>query len=231
LSNPAHCISVIIPVYREQAFINKTINNIHDLGSANARQIIVVDGQPEGETLAVILDSDVQKIRSPRGRGNQLNRGAVIATGDVLIFLHADTLLPTLAFELIVEAMRDEACVGGAFNLRIDSPKIGFRIIEKVANLRSRLTRIPYGDQAIFLRADYFRTLGGFKDIPIMEEVDFMRRIKRKGGRIVILQEPVLTSARRWEKDGLILGTLRNWLLIILYLCGVEPEHLAQFYR
>jgi hypothetical protein len=100
-----------------------------------------------------------------------------------------------------------------------------------VANLRSRLTRIPYGDQAIFIRASYFRSIGGFKEIPIMEDVDLMRRIKRKGWRIVIFQEPVITSARRWEKEGLLFGTLRNWFLMTLFLCGVSPERLARFYR
>ncbi len=148
----------------------------------------------------------------------------------MLIFLHADTLLPTSAYERIVGIMLDEKCIGGAFDLHIDSLKMGFRIIEKFANLRSRLTRIPYGDQAIFIRTSYFGKLGGFKDIPIMEDVELMRRIKRKGDRIVILQEPVLTSARRWERDGLIWGTLRNWFLIIAYLCGVKPENLVRFY-
>jgi GT2 family glycosyltransferase len=100
-----------------------------------------------------------------------------------------------------------------------------------VANWRSRLSRVPYGDQAIFIRATYFEAIGGFREIPIMEDVDLMRRIKRKGGKIVILREPVLTSARRWEQEGLIYGTLRNWLLILLYLCGVAPQRLAPFYR
>jgi GT2 family glycosyltransferase len=149
----------------------------------------------------------------------------------VLLFLHADTVLPPAAFERIAEAMRDEGCVGGAFDLRIDSRRTGFRVIEKVASLRSRLTRIPYGDQAIFIRASCFRTLGGFREIPLMEDVDLMRRIKRKGWRIVIFREPVITSARRWEKEGLVFGTLRNWFLMTLYLCGVPPERLARYYR
>ena len=127
--------------------------------------------------------------------------------------------------------MRDEGCVGGAFDLRIDSRRIVFRVIETIASLRSRLTRIPYGDQAMFIRASYFRTLGGFKEIPIMEDVDLMQRIKRNGKRIAIFREPVITSARRWEREGPGFGTLRNWFLMALYLCGVAPERLARFYR
>ena len=224
-------VSVIIPVYCESAVINKTITIVRLRRGGETAEIIVVDGQAEGETVAAIRDNAVRKLRSEKGRGGQLNRGAAIAARDVLLFLHADTVLPPAAFERIAEAMRDEGCVGGAFNLRIDSRRAGFRVIETVASLRSRLTRIPYGDQAIFIRASYFRTLGGFREIPIMEDVDLMRRIKRKGGRIVIFREPVITSARRWEKEGLVFGTIRNWFLMTLYLCGVSPERLARFYR
>ncbi|TSA44412.1 MAG: glycosyltransferase [Deltaproteobacteria bacterium] len=224
-------LSVIIPVFCEWTVINRTIATVRCQRGGDAAEIIVVDGQAEGETIAAIRDNAVQKLHSEKGRGRQLNRGAAIATGDVLLFLHADTVLPPAAFERIAGAMRDKGCVGGAFDLRIDSPRAAFRVIETVAGLRSRLTRIPYGDQAIFIRASCFRTLGGFKEIPIMEDVDLMRRVKRKGWKITIFREPVITSARRWEKEGLLFGTLRNWLLVTLYLCGVAPERLTRFYR
>lgn len=225
-------VSVIIPVFCEQGFINRTIAAVRSQRTGgDAAEIIVVDGQAKGETLAAIQDVAVRKLCSERGRSRQLNRGAAIATGDVLVFVHADTVLPSTAFARIIGAMRDEDCVGGAFDLRIDSRKIAFRVIATVASLRSRLTRIPYGDQAIFLRTSYFRTLGGFKELPIMEDVELMQRIKRDGGRIVIFRESVLTSARRWEKEGPAFGTLRNWFLMILYFCGVAPERLARFYR
>ncbi len=224
-------VSVIIPVFCEQVVINRTIANIRGCRGGEAAEIIVVDGQAETETLAAIGDAAVRKLPSEKGRGRQLNRGAAIATGDVLVFLHADTVLPPAAFERIAGVMRKDDCVGGAFDLRINSRKVAFRVIERVASLRSRLTRIPYGDQAIFLRTSYFRTLGGFMEIPIMEDVELMRRIKRDGRRIVIFGEPVTTSARRWEKEGPVFGTLRNWSLMTLYLCGVAPERLAKFYR
>lgn len=231
LANRKCRISVIIPVFCEQAGINETIEAVRRLKGGEAAEIIVVDGGPGRETLAAIRDAKVRKVPSEKGRGGQLNRGAAIAGGDLLLFLHADTVLPPAAFEMIAGAMQDEGCVGGAFDLRIDSPGAGFRAIETVANHRSRLTRIPYGDQAIFLRASCFRSIGGFREIPIMEDVDLMRRIKRNGWRIFIFREPVTTSARRWEKEGLVFGTLRNWTLMALYLCGVKPERLARFYR
>ena len=224
-------VSVIIPVLCEPTVINGTIETVRLQRGGETAEIIVVDGQAEGETVAAIRDNAVQKLLSEKGRGGQLNRGAAIAAGDVLLFLHADTVLPPAAFERIAEAMRDEGCVGGAFDLRINSPRAAFRVIETAANLRSRLTRIPYGDQAIFIRASCFRTLGGFREILIMEDVDLMRRIKRKAGKIVIFREQVITSPRRWEKEGLLFGTLRNWFLVTLYLCGVAPERLARFYR
>lgn len=224
-------ISVIIPVFREQAVINETIGALRRWPGGGDAEVIAVDGDAEGQTLAAIRDPAVRKVSSPKGRGVQQNRGAAAAAGDVLLFLHADTVLPPKAFDRISEAMRDEGCAGGAFDLHIDSPGAGFRAIERVANLRSRWTRIPYGDQAIFIRTACFRTLGGFQEIPIMEDVDLMRRIKRKGWRIVIFREPVATSARRWEKEGLLFCTLRNWSLMALYLCGVAPERLARFYR
>jgi hypothetical protein len=127
--------------------------------------------------------------------------------------------------------LKDRAIVGGAFDLGIDSKRFAFRVIEKMASWRSRLTRIPYGDQAIFIRADYFRQLGGFRNIPIMEDVELMQRIKQKKGEIKIISKRVLTSPRRWEKEGIVFCTLRNWFLISLYFMGVRPETLARLYK
>lgn len=224
-------VSVIIPAYREEPVINGAVTAIRRLPGADQAEIIVVDGEAGGKTAAAVRDPAVKRVLSAKGRGRQLNRGAAAAGGDALLFLHADTILPAAAFERIAEAMADEGCAGGAFDLAIDSPRRVFRLIESAASLRSRLTRIPYGDQAIFIRASCFRMLGGFKEIPLMEDVELMQRIKGRGWKIVIFREPVLTSARRWEKEGVLFGTLRNWWLMSLYLCGVAPERLARFYR
>ena len=197
----------------------------------NDVEIIVADGDREECTLNEIINTGVKKILCPKGRARQMNCGAAEATGDVLVFLHADTRLPENALKKIDAALEDKAIVGGAFDLGIDSERFAFRVVEKVASWRSRLTRIPYGDQAIFLRRDYFLALGGFQDIPLMEDVELMQRVKRNQGNILILREKVKTSSRRWESEGVIYCTLRNWLLVMLYLSGVKPEKLVRFYR
>jgi rSAM/selenodomain-associated transferase 2 len=226
-----HNFSIIIPVYREGQIINQAIQNIRMLKDGAQAQIIVVDGNSAQDTLKEITFPAVKKIASVRGRGSQMNAGSSEAAGDILIFLHADTRLPNDTLTLITAALDDEAVRAGAFDLGIDSGRFAFRIIERMASWRSRLTRIPYGDQAIFIRAAYFKLLGGFRSIPIMEEVDLMRRIKKRNDRITILRERVWTSARRWETEGLIACTLRNWLLITLYLLGMKPETLTRFYK
>jgi rSAM/selenodomain-associated transferase 2 len=223
--------SVIIPVYHEIFTINKTIHHLEDCMAAHEAEIIVVDGCPGGETLRVIQSGQVRKIVSVRGRGRQMNAGARVAAGDILIFLHADTRLPGDAPAQISRAMDDRACVAGAFDLKIDSARPIFRMIERAASLRSRWTGIPYGDQAIFMRRDDFQRLGGYEDIPIMEDVALMRRIKKDKGKVRIVDANVTTSARRWEEEGLLYGTLRNWVLISLYLLGAKPEKLVRFYR
>jgi rSAM/selenodomain-associated transferase 2 len=223
--------SFIIPVWNEEAIISRTIEHIQDLGASGRAEIIVVDGDPAERTNKVVRQMGVKTAISEKGRGNQMNLGASIAAGDILIFLHADTFLPPDALKLIEAAMEDISCIAGAFDLQIDSEKPVFRLIEKVASLRSRLTRIPYGDQTIFIRKSDFHNLGGFNNVPIMEDVEFMRRIKKRKGKICIIKKAVRTSPRRWEKEGIVYTTLRNWLLISLYLCGVKPERLVRFYR
>jgi rSAM/selenodomain-associated transferase 2 len=221
--------SVIIPVYREAGRINDTLEHLLRLSGLADTEILPVDGELEGRTLAARIPA-VRKITSPRGRGTQMNAGAREATGEILFFLDADTRLPPNALNAIGQTLQSGYDVAGAFDLGIDSHRLAFRVIEKIARWRSRLTRIPYGDQAIFIRRDYFRSMGGFQDIPIMDDVDLMRRIKKKGGKIHILRDRVKTSARRWEKEGILYGTLRNWLLVSLFCAGVKPERLARFY-
>lgn len=223
--------SFIIPVWNEGAIITRTIEHIWCLHASGGAEIIIVDGDPEGKTIDVARHMGVKVAISEKGRGNQMNQGATLADGEILIFLHVDTTLPSDALELIEAAMRDTSCTAGAFDLVIDSERPVFRLIERAASLRSRVTRIPYGDQAIFIRRTDFMDLGGFKNIPIMEDVEIMRRIKKRGGKICIIDRAVRTSSRRWEKEGIVYTTLRNWLLLSLYLSGVKPEKLVRFYR
>jgi rSAM/selenodomain-associated transferase 2 len=223
--------SIIIPVINEEGGINAAIEHLVSLSGAVSLEIIVVDGDRTGKTIGIIRDGNVKTAVSEKGRGNQMNKGADLAGGDILVFLHADTPLPPDAFALIEGALSDLSCPAGAFDLAIAPDRPVYRMIAKIASLRSRLTRIPYGDQAQFFRRDYFHKIGGFAGIPLMEDVEIMERIKKRVDRIAIIRQAVTTSARRWEKEGILRCTLRNWLLISLYFLGVAPERLARFYK
>jgi len=225
-------ISVIIPVYGEAGCINRTIDKLKSSVSQMlwTIEIIVVDGDPEKSTLQSIKDPDIIKIVSPAGRGVQMNHGARAATADLLLFLHADTVLPENALKAILGISRDKGVAAGAFDLAIGDAHPAFRIIEKVATLRSRITRIPFGDQAVFFKSECFWALGGYKPIALMEDVDIMRRLKKKGYKIRFIADSVITSARRWKKEGLVYTTLRNWMLQLLFYFGVSPENLKMYY-
>ncbi|MHB8844324.1 MAG: TIGR04283 family arsenosugar biosynthesis glycosyltransferase [Nitrospirota bacterium] len=224
-------ISVIVPVLGEAEGINDLIARLHALDDDRTVEIIVVDGDPEKSTVKTITDRRVATEVCEPGRASQMNRGAALANSDVLLFLHADTFLPINAFSRIASALLDREYVAGCFDLGIRSDQALFRITERYAALRTRVTRIPFGDQAIFIRRDYFERIGGFADIPLMEDVDLMRRIRGRGDVICIIPEKVSTSARRWEREGVLFTTLRNWALQALYCLGVSPERLARFYR
>jgi rSAM/selenodomain-associated transferase 2 len=224
-------ISIIIPVWQEAAIINRQLAHLRGIEGAEACEIIVVDGSPEAETAGAIRPGGVITMVGPRGRGAQLNCGARAARGRLLLFLHADTRLPPKAIALIRQALGQPRVAGGAFRLGIDSPRPVYRWIEAAVRLRSCLTRIPYGDQAIFVKKSVFWQAGGFIESPIMEDVALMEQLKAQRHVIRILPAAVRTSARRWEAEGVVRCTLRNWTLITLYRCGVPPDRLAPFYR
>jgi len=219
-------ICVIIPVLNEAKVIER---NLRDLNKNLITEAIVSDGGSNDATV-VIASKFAKIVHSKPGRGTQMNLGAKAATSDILLFLHADTILPDQWRDRILSSMATEGVVAGAFSLSIDSDRLSHRIIAAAANLRSRLTKLPYGDQGIFVKRSVFEKIGGFKDIPIMEDVDLMRRLK-KSGKVVILDDKVKTLARRWEKEGFVYTTIRNWLLLTLYYMGVPPERLHKLYR
>lgn len=223
-------LSVILPVYNEAASINDAVTRLRRLAGSDPVEIIVSDGGPGHATLAAINDPDVVKVKSPPGRGLQMNAGAALAQGDILLFLHADTELPESAFTAIRSAI-EEGHVAGAFSLAIDSGSLALKVVALFANLRSRLERIPYGDQAQFVRSEEFRSLGGFAPIPIMEDVELFGRMRKQGLPITILTGKVRTSPRRWENEGTLRRTLTNWWLRIRYALGASPFTLAKHYR
>lgn len=227
----APSVSVIIPVLRETQALDSLIDHLLQIADGVPVEMIIVDGSPDGESIQSISREGVTLLAAPAGRARQMNAGAAAAKGDCLLFLHADTRLPQGAFRRIEETLSDGNHVAGAFDLRYGSQRLSMRLIARVACLRSRLTRIPYGDQAQFFRRDYFEKICGFADIPLMEDVQIMRRIKGRGDRISILPEAVETSARRQEKEGVVYCTLRNWTIITLYLLGMPPERLVRFYK
>jgi rSAM/selenodomain-associated transferase 2 len=224
-------LSIIIPVFHESDRINGTISQVFDRAVNGMLQVIVVDGDPQGSTIDAIEDEQVTRIISGKGRARQMNSGATLASGDVLLFLHADTLLPKDALAMITAAMSSDHFVAGAFDLGIATGRRIFRITEEYVFFRTRLTRIPFGDQAIFIRRDYFEKIGGYQDIPLMEDVEIMKRIRKRGDRICIIPSKVLTSPRRWEREGILFSTLRNWTLQMLYALGVPAERLQKYYQ
>ena len=222
--------SIVIPVFHESSLINHAINHVLGISAGFESEIIVVDGDPGGSTLECIDHPNIVKIVSGKGRGRQMNKGASYSKGEVLLFLHTDTELPDEALSIIASVMDHKEYSGGAFNLGIKSGRWIFRLIEKLVFVRTRLTSVPYGDQAMFIRRECFEALNGFREIPIMEDIEFMRRMKKAGSRIFVVPQKVNTSPRRWEKEGVLYCTLRNWALIGLYLLGVKPEKLVRFY-
>ncbi len=223
-------ISVIIPVYNEEEGINGTIEMLRNISGEEDIEIITVDGVPSGNTISSIKDRAVIPLKSPRGRARQMNRGAENASGDILLFLHADTLLPPGAFHEMRIILAGTRFTAGAFSLGFDNRSFPFRLIERMAQIRNRITRIPYGDQAYFIRKKDFDGMGGFSPVPLMEDFEFMRRIKRAGKKIHISPLKVTTSARKWETEGILYTTMRNWILQLLYATGTPPEKLYKYY-
>lgn len=219
-------ISIIIPTLNEAASIEATLASLR---GASDVEVIIVDGGSRDETVALARSYGAKVLASPPGRARQMNAGAEVAKGEVLLFLHGDTRLPEGFDEWVRQALARPGVVAGAFRLGFDSSGWGVRLIERLANWRSTRWQMPYGDQAIFLRAETFRTLGGFPDIPIMEDFELVRRLRRRG-RVVTLPIPIVTSARRWREVGVVKTTLINQAVIIGYLVGLSPARLARWY-
>jgi rSAM/selenodomain-associated transferase 2 len=193
-------------------------------------EIIVVDGGSSDGTAQVAKAFGVRLLTVSGGRAKQVNAGARSASGDVLLFLHADTRLPGAFDQQILELLVKPGTVAGAFALGINGPGIGLRLVEKLANFRSRFFQMPYGDQAIFLKADLFYSLGGFPEMPIMEDFVFVQRVKREG-RVAIAPVAVHTSGRRWLRMGILKTTLINQAILLAYFLGIDNDRLARWYR
>ncbi len=222
-------ISIIIPTLNEAGGIRGLLKSLAELRH-RGHELIVVDGGSEDDTVAIAALHTDRLITSPPGRGTQLLHGARLATGDILLFLHADTLLPLDADQLIKDVLSDRQRVWGRFDCRLAGTHPMLRIIGFMMNLRSRMTGIATGDQAIFmLRSAYLET-GGFPELPLMEDIWISSRLKRQSAPACI-NAPVVTSGRRWEKKGILRTILLMWFLRCAFSLGADPKRLARIYR
>jgi hypothetical protein len=231
-------ISIIIPTLNEEQHVGICLD--HLLTQARSRydllnvldeppEIIVVDGGSTDRTVQEVAARGVRLIRSVPGRGQQQHCGAEAASGEILLFLHCDTVLPETFPKDICSALQGKNIAAGAFRLKINGKGLGFRLIEAGILLRSQLLILPYGDQALFMHRKTYFTAGGFPRQPIMEDVALIHRLK-KLGRIVLTQAHVTTSARRWQQHGLVKTTLINQLMLLGRAMGISPQQLARFY-
>lgn len=220
-------ITIVIPVLNEAGMIQTTLQRLLDEPDI---EVIVVDGGSEDKTVELAWEMGVKVIICPGGRARQMNAGAEAATGDMLLFLHADTQLPYRYPAIVEQVLRTPQTIAGAFELKIDGEERSLRLVERMVNWRSRFLSLPYGDQAIFLKVSVFQEMGGFPDLPIMEDFELISRLKRRG-KIAIAHPPVLTSARRWQRLGVWRTTLINQLIILGYFLGVPPIQLRRLYR
>lgn len=219
-------ISIVMPVLNEEAIIEDTIRSLND----SRLELIIVDGGNQDRTASIVSKYNVRLISSIPGRGRQMNYGARYAASDILLFLHADSKITDRGIDALLKTMENPLTIGGAFRLAINSRSPYLSFVALMANIRSIIFRLPYGDQGIFIRRSVFEEIDGYSDIPIMEDIEFIRRLKRRG-KIRILKEKVLVSARRWDKEGPVYTTLRNWILATLYFLGVSPARLFRWYK
>ncbi|MCY3724608.1 MAG: TIGR04283 family arsenosugar biosynthesis glycosyltransferase [Candidatus Poribacteria bacterium] len=219
-------ISVIIPILNEAKILGKTLSQLQpELGP---HELIIVDGGSSDSSVCIAKKYG-EVLTSARGRAKQLNVGAAAATGDILLFLHADVWLETGALKAVETAL-SAGYIGGGFRQKIDGKCILYRLIEIAGNIRGKYLKVFYGDSGIFLARATFEKIGGFPDVPILEEMEFSRGL-RKLGKTTLIGRHIHLSARRWEAKGIIRTTVNNWLITLLYFLKFSPRLLAKLYR
>lgn len=222
-------LSIIIPVLNEAGIIVSALSRLQSFRAAG-HEIIVVDGGSNDSTPVLSEPLANRVISGPRGRACQMNAGAKIATGGILLFLHADTLLPKNSYRLILSGLARTGKKWGRFDVSLSGKHFLFPIIAWLMNLRSRITSIATADQAIFIERGFFEAVRGFPEIDLMEDIALSKILKR-AGKPLCLWHRVLTSSRRWERNGILRTVLQMWLQRLAYFLGVNPRHLARCYN
>lgn len=217
-------LAVILPTLDEAA----TIASVVARARLEADEVVVSDGGSRDATRSLAVESGAVVVLSPPGRGAQLRCGVEHSSAEILLFLHADTLLPPGAGPLVRRAI-ERGAVGGGFAMRWDDPGLLFRVGERWINLRTRLTAAPLGDQAQFATRHAYEAAGGFPDWPLLEDLRFIRRLRRQG-RLAMLRPPVVSSARRFRRLGIARALAINWTIFALYALGISPHRLARLY-
>lgn len=220
-------VSIIIPVLNEENSIKELLQQLQAYRQ-QGHEVIVVDGGSHDNTRSVADSLSDKVITSKAGRALQMNIGATQSRHEILWFLHADTLIPEYAIEQIQQALNKSDW--GRFNVKLSGSHILFRIIETMMNVRSCVSGIATGDQGIFVKRKVFGQVNEYSNIPLMEDVDLSRKLK-KSSKPVCLKYTLITSSRRWEKNGISSTILLMWKLRFLYWIGISPEHLARQYR
>src|SRR4051812_36059700 len=220
-------LSIVIPVLNDTEPLGRMLTTIRP--DPRVDIVVVNGGGPEDRLDEICRRPDLQLLTSAAGRGHQMNVGASAAAGRWIVFLHADTRLPPGWFDEIRRASADPGVVGGSFRFRLDSTAWQARLIERAVERRVRWLDLAYGDQALFVRRDVFDAMGGYREWPLMEDIEFVRRLRR-AGKLYHSAQPVLTSARRWERDGWWRRSANNVMLQVLFVAGVAPERLAHWY-
>ena len=218
-------LSIVIPTLNEAEQIAATLA----AAAAPGVEVLVADGGSADATVELARAAGAHVISANRGRARQMNAGAAAASGEVLLFLHADTRLPPGFDAAVATALADPAVVGGRFDVRLEPSTLWLDMVAALINRRSRWSRIGTGDQALFVRRAVFEAMGGFPDLPLMEDLAFSIALKRRGG-IACLRQTVATSSRRWRKDGPLRTVLLMWWLRFLFWCGVPAERLKRRY-
>lgn len=221
-------ISIIIPAINEASTIVKTLKSLQSM-RRRGQEVILADGGSIDDTIFLSRPFTDRIIQSPRGRASQMNEGARIARGDILFFLHADTIIPEDADLWIIERMKNEKKFWGRFDVKLSGRHPIFRLVEFLMNLRSRVTKIATGDQAIFIRRELFEAIGGFPKIDLMEDIALCKILKSYG-KPLCLCKTVITSSRRWEENGILRTILLMWFLRASYFFKVNPNRLARIY-